>query len=59
VFAGLAVTRLVEDGTGWSITKFVRTACRYRTVQIRAGERILTADDPLLDDLRDALAVIT
>jgi transposase len=37
VFAALAITRLVEDRTGWSIKKFVRTARRYRTVQIRAG----------------------
>ena len=32
VFAALAVTRLIEDRTGWSIKKFVRTARRYRTV---------------------------
>ncbi len=43
---------------GWSIKKFVQTARRYRTVQIRAGSHILTAEDPLPDDLRDALALI-
>jgi len=58
VFAALAVTRLIEDRTGWSIKKFVRTARRYRTVQIRAGKQILTAADPLPPDLRDALALI-
>jgi hypothetical protein len=58
VFAALAVTRLIEDRTGWSIKKFVRTARRYRTVQIRAGQHILTAEDPLPADLRDALALI-
>jgi Transposase DDE domain len=58
VFAALAVTRLIEDRTGWSIRKFVRTARRYRTVQIRAGQHILTAEDPLPADLRDALALI-
>jgi transposase len=58
VFAALAITRLVEDRTGWSIKKFVRTARRYRTVQIRAGQQILTAEDPLPADLRDALALI-
>jgi hypothetical protein len=36
VFAALAVTRLIDDRTGWSIKKFVRTACSYRTVDIRA-----------------------
>jgi transposase len=59
VFAALAVTRLIEEQTGWSIKKFVRTARRYRTVEIRAGQQILTAEDPLPTDLRDALALIT
>ncbi len=57
--AALAVSRLVEERTGWSIRKFVRTARRYRTVQIRAGQQLLTAEDPIPDDLRDALAHIT
>jgi hypothetical protein len=59
VFAALAVGRLVEDRTGWSIRRFVRTARRYRTVQIRAGSQLLAAEDPIPDDLRDALAHIT
>jgi Transposase DDE domain len=59
VFAALAVGRLVEDRTSWSIRKFVRTARRYRTVQIRAGQHLLTAEDPLPDDLREALTLIT
>jgi transposase len=59
VFAALAVGRLVEDRTGWSIRKFVRTARRYRTVQIRAGQHLLTAEDPLPAELADALAKIT
>jgi hypothetical protein len=46
VFAALAVTRFIEDSTGWSIHKFVRTARRYHTIQIRAGQQILTAEDP-------------
>jgi hypothetical protein len=36
----------------------VRTARRYRTVQIRAGQNRLTAEDPLPGDLREALALI-
>ncbi len=59
VFAALAVTRFVEDLTGWSIKKFVRTARRYRTVRISTGKHELTAEDPLPPDLRDALAMIT
>jgi hypothetical protein len=58
VFAALAVGRLVEERTGWSIRKFVRTARRYRTVQIRAGQQLITAADPVPADLRDALAEI-
>ena len=58
VFAALAVSRLVEERTGWSIRRFVRTARRYRTVQIRAGQQILTAEDPLSADLREALESI-
>jgi hypothetical protein len=58
VFAALAVSRWVEDRTGWSIRKFVRTARRYRTIQIQAGPQTITAADPLPDDLRDALRQI-
>jgi Transposase DDE domain len=55
VFAALAVSRWIENRTGWSIRKFVKTARRYRTIQIQAGPHTFTAADPLPDDLRDAL----
>ena len=55
MFAALAVTRWVEDTTGWSIRRFVRTARRYRTIQIQAGTQTITAADPLPDDLNEAL----
>jgi len=58
VFAALAVTRWLEDQTGWSIKKFVRTARRYRTVQIQARQQTITAEDPLPDDLAAALDAI-
>ncbi|WP_242532852.1 IS1634 family transposase [Nocardioides sp. S5] len=58
VFAALAITRLIEERTGWSIKKFVRTTRRYRTVQIRASNQVITAADPIPADLRDALALI-
>ena len=58
VFAALAVTHFIEDRTGWSIKKCVRTARRYRTIHIRAGTHTVTAEDPLPADLRDALAMI-
>jgi hypothetical protein len=58
VFAALAVSRWIESQTGWSIRKFVKTARRYRTVQIQAGQHTIPAADPLPDDLRDALNAI-
>jgi hypothetical protein len=58
VFAALAVGRWIEDTTGWSIKKFVKTARRYRTIQIQAGAHTITAADPLPDDLRDTLTEI-
>jgi transposase len=58
VFAALAVSHWIESQTGWSIKKFVRTARRNRTVQIRAAGQTLTAADPLLDDLHQALTAI-
>jgi len=54
VFAALAVSHWIEDATNWSIKKFVRTARRYRTIQIKTGEHTVTAADPLPDDLRAA-----
>ena len=59
VFAALAVTHEIEASTGWSIKRFVQTARRYRTIAIRAGDHVLTAEEPLPRDLRDALAQIT
>jgi len=58
VFAALAVSRLVEDRTGWSIRKFVQTTRRYRTVQINAAGQLLTAEDPIPEDLQEALTRI-
>lgn len=55
VFAALAISHWIEDRTGWSIKKFVRTARRYRTIQIQAGQQTITAADPIPDDLSAAL----
>ena len=55
VFAALAVGRWIEHRTGWSIRRFVKTTRRYRTIQIQAGSQVITAADPLPDDLRQAL----
>jgi hypothetical protein len=58
VFAALAITRFIEQATDWSIRKFVRTARRYRTIEIDAGGHTLTAEQPLPDDLRAVLDAI-
>jgi len=58
VLAALAVSRWIEHHTGWSIRKFVKTARRYRTIQIQAGDHIITAAEPLPGDLRQAIAAI-
>jgi hypothetical protein len=55
VFAAPATSRWIEHQTGWSIRKFVRTARRYRIIQIQAGPHAITAADPLPNDLRQAL----
>src|SRR4029077_16134833 len=46
VFAAMAASHWIETQTGWSIKKFVRTARRYRTVTIQAGNHTLTAAEP-------------
>ncbi len=58
VFAALAVSRWIEQTTGWSIKKFVTTTRRYRTVQIKAGAHTITAADPLPDDLQKLITAI-
>jgi hypothetical protein len=58
VLAALAVSRWIEHQTGWSIRKFVKTARRYRTIEIQAGDHVITAAEPLPSDLRQAIAAI-
>ena len=58
VFTALAVSRRIEHQTGWSIRKFVKTARRYRTIEIQAGDHVLTAADPIPGDLGQALDAI-
>ena len=52
VFAALAVTRWLEQRTGWSIKKLVTALRRYRTIDIQAGDQTVTAADPLPADIR-------
>lgn len=58
VFAAMTVSHYIEHQTGWSIEKFVRTARRYRTVTIQAGNQTLTAAEPPPPELAEILAKI-
>ena len=58
VFAALAVSRYIEAAIGWSIKRFVKTARRYRTIEIQAGGQTITAADPLPDDLAEAVTIL-
>jgi hypothetical protein len=58
VFAALAISRWIEHTTGWSIRRFVKTARRYRTVQIQAGPHTVTAADTLPGELLQAIEAI-
>jgi len=55
VFAALAVSRWLEQTTGWSTKKLITSLRRYRTVEIQAGDQIVTAADPLPEDIRTVL----
>jgi hypothetical protein len=59
VLAALAVSRWIERHTGWLIRKFVKTARRSRTIEIKAGDHVITAADPLPEELREALDKIS
>ena len=52
-------SRWIEHQTGWSIRKFVKTARLYRTIEIQDGDHVITAADPIPDDLRAALTMIS
>jgi Transposase DDE domain len=58
VFAALAISHRIETRTSWTIKKFVRALRRYRTVKINTGSHTLTAEDPLPDDISEALTAI-
>jgi hypothetical protein len=59
VSAALAVNRWIEACTDWSIKEFVRTARRYRIIEIQADGHNITAVDPLPNDLPETLTKIS
>ena len=46
VMAALALSKWIESATGWSIRKFVKTARRYRTITIQAGDHTINRRRP-------------
>lgn len=44
--AALAVSRWIEHVTGWSISKFVKAARRYRTVHIQVRAHVINRRRP-------------
>jgi hypothetical protein len=55
VFAALAVSQRIEQLTGWTISRFVKTLRRYRSVQINTGNHLFTAEQAIPHDIRTAL----
>jgi Transposase DDE domain len=55
VMAALAVARIVERATGWSINRFVKALRPCRTIMIKAGDHTIPAADPIPADALDAL----
>jgi transposase len=55
VMAALAVARMVEQSTDWSIARFVKTLRPCRTITIQAGDQTVTAADPIPDEALQAL----
>lgn len=58
VFAAIAVGRWLENVTGWSIKKLVKTLRRYRTVHISASGHDVKAVDPIPADAATVIAAI-
>ena len=58
VFAALAVARWLESTTGVSIKALVKTLRRHRTIDIQAGDTIVTAENALPDDAQAWLDAI-
>ena len=55
MFAALAVARHLQDATGITIKKLVRTLRPLRTVTIAIGGHTLTAEPQIHADARDIL----
>ena len=55
VMAALAVATRIEQATGWSISRFIKTMRRYRTVVIKVGTQNVTAEDHIPPEIQEIL----
>jgi hypothetical protein len=53
------IRRWIEERTGSSTRRFVRTSRRHRAIEIQVGNHNITAADPLPDDIHTTVAAIT
>ncbi len=58
VFAALAVSHHIEQATGWTIKRFVRTFRQYRDVTLSVAGQTITASQPIPADEADTLTKI-
>lgn len=58
VIASLAVSRWIEETTGWSIRRFVRTLRVYRNATVTIGGQEIAAAVPLEDDTAQVVEAI-
>lgn len=58
VFTALAIARYLQDLTGYSIRRIIRTLKPLLEVQVSIGGHLHTAADPLTDDARHILNAI-
>lgn len=58
VFAALAIGHHIEQVTGWTIKRFVRTFRRYRDVTLTLAGQTITASQPIPTDEADTLTKI-
>ena len=58
VFAALTIARHLETVTGTPLKHLIRSLRRYRTIEIQAGDHIITAENPLPPEIQTWLAAI-
>jgi hypothetical protein len=58
VMAAVAVSHWLEQQTGWSIKKLVKTLRRYRSIAVQTGDHILHAGTAFDDGTRATVSAV-